>query len=342
MKYFYKFLSVVALVAVLLTGCAKEQSSFSAEDIPGRATIMGSYYYDAGVEYDEELGEYVAIVKPLAGHIVFVQIDNSTLKSGAKGDTVYETVTNAQGEYAISIPVTLDGTDVQVYPKPFMAEYSEVVGADEDGAVIKTPDAVYTSPKESFKDVCPYDIKFHDAICTPESKRQEAETYPYTWTFTVTVGEAQYSKSNSTTIKKEYTSPDDVVSVLVKVKDSKTDKEVYYAARTKSGNGVAKFVVPAAEADGSATVTAIIKPYLKNNYRYYYYNGGTITYQSISAGSFEMYNGYSVASSISNSLTFKDLEGVPAPDLRVRMVFVPFSNVESFGYSVSEWYGIEF
>ena len=55
-----------------------------------------------------------------------------------------------------------------------------------------------------------------------------------------------------------------------------------------------------------------------------------------------MYNGYSVASSISNSLTFKDLEGVPAPDLRVRMVFVPFSNVESFGYSVSEWYGIEF
>jgi len=341
MKYFYKFLSVVALVAVLLTGCAKEQSSFSAEDIPGRATIMGSYYYDAGVEYDEELGEYVAIVKPLAGHVVFVQIDNSTLKSGAKGDTVYETVTNAQGEYAISIPVTLDGTDVQVYPKPFMAEYSEVVGADEDGAVIKTPDAVYTSPKESFKDVCPYDIKFHDAICTPESKRQEAETYPYTWTFTVTVGEAQYSKSSST-IKKEYTSPDDVVSVLVKVKDSKTDKEVYYAARTNRNSGVAKFIVPAAEADGSATVTAIIKPYLKNNYKYYYYNGGNITSQSISAGSFEMYNGYSVASSISNSLTFKDLEGVPAPDLRVRMVFVPFSNVESFGYSVGEWYGIEF
>ena len=144
MKYFYKILSVVALVA-LLAGCAKEQSSFSAEDIPGRATIIGSYHYDAGQDWDDDV--YIQLIKPLAGHTVYAQVSNSSLKSGSTGYTVYEAVTDAKGNFSISIPATLQGTQVQVYPKPWLGKHKEVVGVEDNEPIFDNLDVVYVGEK---------------------------------------------------------------------------------------------------------------------------------------------------------------------------------------------------
>lgn len=338
MKHFYKFLSVVALVAVLLTSCAKEQSSFNVSDIPGKATIIGSYHYNAGQDWD--YGEYIQIIEPLANHVVYAQVHNSSLKSDSKGYTVYETVTDANGNFTITVPATLDGVTVDVYPKPFIGKHGVVEGVEYGDPIINNKEVVYTAEKKTLN-LKSNDIQFHDGLCSVESERQDAESYPYTWTFTVTVKEGHYERVfNNDTQKyeiKKVWNPKSDIDVKAKIKDL-----VYYA--TSNSSGVAKFVIPAKETSGTATVKTTIKPYIHKSYKYYYEEFNNSSYETevkvgyISEGSFDMWNGQNTVTEEESTITIKDLEGITPPDIHARMVFTPFSSVEeTYGYKTSDW-----
>lgn len=349
MKYVYKFFSAVVLMAIAFTGCVKEQSSFQVSDIPGKATIMGSYHYNAGQDYDYD--QYIQVIKPLANHVVYAQLSNSSLKSGSTGYTVYETVTDANGQFKIEVPATLEGVTVEVYPKPFIGKHSAVVGVEYGEPVIESTDVVYVAEHKTWS-VKTNDIKFHDALCNVEGERKDADDYPYTWTFTATVGEATYSKSwneadKAYEVKKAYTMKNNI-DVYATIKDTKLyDKELLFVATTNS-NGVAKFVIPAKEPSGSTTVKFVVKPYVAKSYKYYKKelnnNSGEwdVNVYYISEGSFDMWNGSSVVTSISKSVTVKDLEGVTPHDTHLRMVFTPFDTVEeTYSYSNGEWNGLD-
>ncbi len=343
MKNLNKFLSVVALAAMLFVGCAKEQSSFNVEDIPGKATIMGSYHYNAGQDY--AFGEYIQLIKPLANHTVYAQVHNSTLNSNGKGYTVYEAVTDANGNFTLTVPATLDGVKVDVYPKPFIGKHGVVSGVEYGDPVIENKDVVYTAPTKTYTALKSNDIEFYDGLCRITSEREEADDYPYTWTFTVSVREASYERSyNSETgdyeVKKNW-APKNNIDVKAEV-----DGLTYYAATNSSG--VAKFVIPAKEASGSTSVKTTIKPYIFKSYKYYYseYNSSIRDYEVkmgyIAEGSFDMWNGTSTVTSITQSITIKDLAGITPPDIHARLVFTPFSTVEeTYGYSTSEWRNLD-
>ena len=334
MKYFYKFLSVVAIVA-LMAGCTKEQSSLNVSDIPGSATIIGSYYYDAGQDWDYDEEVYIQKIKPLANHVVYAEVENASLKAGAKGVTVYETTTDATGNFSIVVPAVNGGTKVTVYSKPFMGKHSTFVSVEDNEPIFDNNDVVYASAKEVIV-VNPHDIKIHDAYVAIESEREDIENYPYTWTFTVTVKEGVYER-----IKTEgsydyndyqtlYVGADDV-NVIVKVAGKN------YGATTNS-KGLATFVIPAAEQTGSAKVTATVSPYLKNNFRHYYLldSDGSLASYTLS-GTYEMFNGDYTVQNISKNLTFMEFSSVD-PNIDVNMVFIPFADIENpGGYSVSKW-----
>lgn len=331
MKHFYKFLSVVALVAVSLTGCVKEQSSFSPDDVPGRATIIGSYHYDAGQGYDYDDESYIRYIKPLANHTVYALVDNSTLKTDSKGYTVYETTTDKHGEFKISVPVTLTGTTVKVYAKTFLGKRQEVVGVEDNEPIFENPDVVYKAAEKTYS-LKADDIVFHDAICTVNTgdEREETETYPYTWTFTVKVGEGVYHKVNNYSYQVLYNNAEDV-NVLATVDGHK------YGATTNA-KGIAKFVIPATEKVGSAVAYVEIKPYLEENFTHLYFQGSSVATSILEKGTYEMYNGGSnTVPSISQSLTFVEFSNTD-PNINVNMVFIPFDGIaNSGGYNIYTW-----
>lgn len=173
MKYFYKFLSVIAIVT-LLAGCAKEQSSFKIEDIQGSAIIKGKIQYNAGYSYDYDEGKVITSdIRPLANHVVYAEITNSSLRYGAEGVTVLQVSTDANGNYTLYIPATYEGTDVKVYPKAFTTIYrTGIDGYDELGnPIFKGVEALFEGTKKTFSGLCPNDIKFYDSTLTYSSLR---------------------------------------------------------------------------------------------------------------------------------------------------------------------------
>lgn len=172
MKYFYKFLSVIAIVT-LLAGCAKEQSSFKIEDIQGSAIIKGKFQYNAGYGYDYDENKVITSdTRPLANHVVYAEITNSSLRYGAEGVTILQVSTDANGNYTLYIPATYEGTDVKVYPKTFTTIYRTGIDHYELGdPIFKEVEALFEGTKKTFSGLCPNDIKFYDSTLTYTSLR---------------------------------------------------------------------------------------------------------------------------------------------------------------------------
>lgn len=316
---------------MLFVGCAKEQSSFNVEDIPGRATIVGSFYYDAGQGYSSVSKEYVQYVKPLANHTVYAQV-SITLDSNSKsGDVVYETTTNANGEFEISVPATLKGVEVNVYPKPFRGQHSVVVGVENNVPTIEAKDVVYKNDKKKYT-LFPNDIQFHDAICTA-TERTELETYPEVVKFKVQLYKnASYGSVNASSDSslRYYYETAQNVDVFATIDNKK------YAATTSGG--VATFAIPAKKKSWTTTATIEIAPYA-GKLDFYYYD--TDNYPSKIkntelTGYYKMYkyleesnNGTIYNNQYSTSVEFSELPGKPVHVVKIAMMFYTY---ETFSY----------
>ena len=329
----FKF-ATLALALVALTGCQKEQSSFDIEDVPGEAKIMGTLAYDAGQGYQN--GTYTQIIKAAADVRVVAVVDNSTIQSTATGKTVYETKTDANGNYTITVPAHYNGAvSVEVSADPFIDNYSKVIDVENGAPQIETENVLFKLPTKTVS-VTPNDIEIGDGTFTPEG-RNILEAYKYNSTFIVKVGEGIVSKKKAA--KEEGKESDEVVYEIVKEYQGVNGKNVLveingvkYAAATKS-NGEATFIIPSEEKAWVANAEITVPGYVVSEYEFYNEelneeNGEMeIKRHYIENGTFEQYG-----DDKNFSIVFKGIAGAPAPVSKVRMIFKPFEGVKDYDY----------
>ena len=330
----FKF-ATLALALVALTGCQKEQSSFDIEDVPGEAKIMGTLAYDAGQGYQN--GTYTQIIKAAANVRVVAVVDNSTIHATATGKTVYETKTDANGNYTITVPAHYNGeVSVEVSADPFFDNYSKVIDVENGAPQIETENVLFKLPTKTVS-VTPNDIEIGDGTFT-YNERDILEAYKYNSTFIVKVGEGIVSKKKAA--KEEGKESDEVVYEIVKEYQGVSGKNVLveingvkYASATKS-NGEATFIIPSEQKAWVADNVNITVPgYVVSEYEFYNEelneeNGEMeIKRHYIENGTFEQYAGDNQF-----SIVFKGIAGAPAPVRKVRMIFKPFEGVKNYGY----------
>lgn len=120
-----KMFAAAAVIAMAFVGCAKEETSMSINDLPGRAKVKGTVYYSNAQKYIAETEDADAMLKdlfvPKAEVKVLAKIANAAISGDAKasGYTVFETVTDEQGGYELEIPVPADGIEVELEALPF-------------------------------------------------------------------------------------------------------------------------------------------------------------------------------------------------------------------------------
>ena len=322
--------ATLLLTVVAMVGCSKEQSSLDIQDIPGKAKVLGSFSYDAGQGYSN--GMYVQLIKPAANIKVVVKVSNASLSpnGNATGYTYYETVTNEQGAYEVQVPAVDKGTTIVIAPDPFFDTYAKVVSVEDGTPVYEKEEKLYKIAPET-RSVTPNDIQIFDAQYT-DQERDIEEPYKYNSTFVVKVGkpvcEKEYDHySASYTVEKKY-GPAVGQDVVVKVGD-------YYYGATADSEGCATFVIPSEKKAWSTSVQIDALAYT-GKFTYYaetydYYGEREVTEHKI-PGTFEQSSSDAV-----QSVTFRGIDGVPAPVVKVRMQFKPFEGEDTYGYSVYDW-----
>ena len=124
-----KLYGAAAMVAFILFGvsCSQEQSELSLSSVKQEVTISAKVTYDAGVEADatKPSGYVIANAKPAAGRKVFIEIPYAQYKTGAAGNKIFETITDDEGLFSISIPTTTSGITASIRMEEFVATYNE-------------------------------------------------------------------------------------------------------------------------------------------------------------------------------------------------------------------------
>ena len=333
------FALCAAISFVLLAGCAKEQSSLTIDQLPESAKIVGRFTYDEGQSYSG--GKYQRLVKPAAYVDVVVTVPVSEICDGnAEGVITYETTTDYDGRYEITIPVTTTGMTVEVKPVDFVGKYTTVVDV-KNGAPVYAKDEVVFTADSKFVNVGPKDIKVVDGLYEHVTM-QLGDGYPVISTFQILVGEATYYKTKDEdgeyVVTKEY-KPVYGANLIASVQYD--DVTMKFAAATDS-EGYATFRIPAKEQTWSPYVSVHVKSYEKTSFRYYvreydsYYGEYEVNSYTISNGYYEQ------ASSVARNIEFDDSQEIYIPVYKIKMNYHPFIGVETYGYSESEWNSVSF
>lgn len=111
-----------AAAGLILASCSKEQSSYSIDDISGRATITGHLTYTEGQSF--EGNRFTELIKDAAERTVMVEVNNSDLapEGTAAGVTTFKTVTDSEGRFSIRIPVPPQGVQYTVRAEDFAGQ----------------------------------------------------------------------------------------------------------------------------------------------------------------------------------------------------------------------------
>ena len=316
---------LVTVLAISFISCTKEQSSFEVSDIKTKANIRGVVMQNLGQDYKS--GKYIENIVPVADKKIYVEVRNSEYASGSQnGVTVFETITDVNGQYSIDVPVLYEGTQVTVKGEQFVGIYKEVVGATTAKPEYDAKEGVYTFTDKTMT-LYPNDIKFYDALYTMDY-RESIETSKYYSTFIVRVGVPQYSVEWDYEygeyveyINLEYALASNV-NVVAKIGGS------CYAATTNN-SGEATFVIPAMEKEWSSNVSIETTPYVVNGFKYATKEYIDYEYQ---------YNTYTIESGIMsyykqdvNNITFSGISGDKAPIVKVALGFDAHSDVETYG-----------
>lgn len=100
------FLAAVT-VAMLGTSCSEDQTSLTIEEIPGTAKVIGQVFYQTGIEWNVTTSQQEIKYAVAANKKVIIEVQNSEFKPGAaNGITVFETTTDAKGNYEIEVPIS--------------------------------------------------------------------------------------------------------------------------------------------------------------------------------------------------------------------------------------------
>jgi hypothetical protein len=137
-----KLFGAASLVAFILFGasCAnQEQSEFNMDSVKQEVTISAKVTYDAGVEADASNpnGYKIVNAKPAVNRKVFVEIPFTQYSgAAAAGRKIFETVTDENGVFTITVPTKSTGVNADIRLEEFTAMYQEYVKMGADGKPI--------------------------------------------------------------------------------------------------------------------------------------------------------------------------------------------------------------
>lgn len=329
------FVAIISLFAMLVSGCTEQQSSLDIEDIPTNAKITGALYYNAGYNYSN--GQYLRLIKPAASKKVYVEVLHSSFDGSAQGYTSYETMTNENGEYEIVIPA-VKGTSVRIIGETFIDTYQKVASVSNNVPTFEKTETVYTYTSELT--VNPNDIKIKDGEYEADG-RDIDNPNAYASKFIVKVGTPEYGKnreqyydgsfSDYYVTTRQYKAAQGVNVIAV------VNKTHRYAATTNSA-GEATFIIPSEESNWNAAVDIEVESYVVNSFKYnkneYDDEGNRIvTTYNIEGGK--------MSASASKTINFSGVKNDRTPKCVLGLTFTPFEDVETYGYSVSEWWNID-
>lgn len=122
MKSFVKLVALALVVIMPFLQSCKKQSELELKDFAGKATIIGSVRYIAGVTIED--GVITEDYQLAVGQTVEVIMDASQLDPDASGDLVYETVVDENGQYSIEVPFGVKPVKVSIKVKAFRSTFS--------------------------------------------------------------------------------------------------------------------------------------------------------------------------------------------------------------------------
>lgn len=130
-----KLFGAAALVAFILFGasCAnQEQSEFNLDSVKQEVTISATVTYSTGVDVNATSYSIVNS-KPAAGRRVFIEVPYAQYSAvAAAGNKIFETVTDENGKFSITIPTKSTGINATIRMEEFTDIYRtyEKMGAD--------------------------------------------------------------------------------------------------------------------------------------------------------------------------------------------------------------------
>ncbi|MCM1309571.1 MAG: carboxypeptidase-like regulatory domain-containing protein [Bacteroides sp.] len=121
----FKYLVAAVVAAFVMTGCSEEQTAFDVDNVPGRSIIKGHVEYTTGTTVVN--GKFAYNYVPAANLDLQIIVNNSDYGTGLNGQSVFETTTDAAGNYSIEIPAPLTkSSNVSIQSSAFEAECNTI------------------------------------------------------------------------------------------------------------------------------------------------------------------------------------------------------------------------
>ncbi len=138
-----KLFNLFLFAAMLLTvGCKDDDDSLEMSSFAYEVTISGYFQYDAGVDKSDLTSTVMSRVPE--GTPVYVDVAYSQFKAESVGNKIYETVTDADGAYSITIPTTSTGIAATIRMQEFQAVCPSYVKTEGGVAIFKEDINNYT------------------------------------------------------------------------------------------------------------------------------------------------------------------------------------------------------
>ena len=149
-----KLFGAAAMVAFILFGAScneQKQSEFNFDSVKQEVTVSAKVTYDAGVKIDSTAanGYVIANAEPAKFKKVFIEIPYAQYSGGpAAGPLkIFETVTDENGMFTISVPTKSNGVTGKIRLEEFTAIHREYEKMGDDGKpVFKVKIYTYSTP----------------------------------------------------------------------------------------------------------------------------------------------------------------------------------------------------
>lgn len=363
-------IALMAILAICLASCEKEQSSFQISDIKTSALIKGKLLYHLGQDYKG--GEYIENIKPAEGKKVYVEVKNTEYANNdARGVAIFEATTDAEGSYSINIPVLYSNTEATIKAEPFIDTYKRVIDVKDGVPVYEETETIFYIEGNT-RSLSPNDIVFWDKMYSTD-ERGEDPRYEYISKFTVKVGEPKYkieTNEYDEEVIERYYAPKADIDVIATIND------VNYGATTNN-KGEATFIIPSKEKAWDTSISLKTTPYIVNAFQHFekhyetrtgtriveketygqYYNEetgsyewGLYTYEVEETYEYQVpvIEKYQIESGImsyfrqdKSKIRFSGIQDDKTPIINVALGFTPHEDVESYEYDESDWYYID-
>jgi len=279
MKNFTKCVAMMTsclIIALFFSACNEEQTSFSLDDITGRAKIVGNLSYSEGQAYEDSV--FTEKVKYAVGKKVYVEINNSEFSPHAStgGYTSFETVTDENGNYEIEIPAVATGRGVQVLIRAenFLGTQSFVKSTEDGKPIFETRQVIFTSPIES------YSLKPDELIAVDfkyiAKERDLDEGLTEVATLKVKIGVGKLEANRNYWGGTPYFSFREGITALVTTLHEEYRDGYYNTVERKysfvtNAAGEAMLQIPVREKKGYLRAEIEVTPFRENNFIYYRY-----------------------------------------------------------------------